>query len=169
MAMADGNFFRCRQRRGAFYLAGVTVFLAAFLSACGPMKAYDGAVLAPEEISVIRPDTEKAFTHVRILRINDYPVNRFDSGVEVMPGENTIFVQVTLDYPYLHGFFHFCETLTFETAPGQSYTVYARVSPLLATGYIWVETDSSPGGVVAESLATPARTDSYPHCKKTGS
>lgn len=166
--MAGSSLFQGRRGQMALYRAGLMAFLIAFLSACGPMKAYDGAVLEPEEISVIRPDTEKAFTHVRILKINDYQANRFDAGVEVRPGENTIFVQVTLDFPYLHGFFHFCESLTFKTAPGKSYTVYGRISPLLETGYIWVETDSAAGEVVAESPATPTRTDSYPHCETAG-
>ena len=166
--MSMESFFRGRQGGRSSYGAGVIGLVLVFLSACGPMKAYDGAVLEPEEISVIRPDTEKAFTHVKILKINDYAVDRFDGGVQVRPGENTMYVQVTLDFPYLHGFFHFCQTLTFETAPGKSYTVYGKISPLLETGYIWVETDSAPGGVVAESLTIPTRTDSYPHCKKTG-
>jgi len=166
--MANGSFLRGGHRQGVIYGAGVMALLCVLLSACGPMKAYDGAVLEPDEISLIRPDTEKAFTHVRILKINDYAVDRLDSGVQVRPGENTIYAQVTLDFPYLNGFFHFCQTLTFKTAPGQTYTVYGRISPLLETGYIWVETDQASGGVVAESLTIPTRTDSYPHCKKTG-
>jgi len=166
--MARESFFRGRRGKKSIYGAGVMGLVLVFLSACGPMKAYDGAVLEPGEISVIRPDTEKAFTQVRILKINDYAVNRFDTGVQVRSGENTIFVQVTLDFPYLHGFFHFCQTLTFKTAPGKNYTVYGRISPLLETGYIWVEADQVPGETVAGSLTIPTRTDSYPHCKKTG-
>ena len=166
--MASGSLLRGGHRQRATYGAGLMILLFVLVSACGPMKAYDGAVLDPGEISVIRPDTEKAFTQVRILKINDYAVNRFDTGVQVRPGENTIFVQVTLDFPYLHGFFHFCQTLTFKTAPGKNYTVYGRISPLLETGYIWVEADQFPGETVAGSLTIPTRTDSYPHCKKTG-
>ena len=69
--MARERFFRGRQGKRSIYGAGVMGLVLVFLSACGPMKAYDGAVLEPEEISVIRPDTEKAFTHVKILKINE--------------------------------------------------------------------------------------------------
>lgn len=162
MATPDFNF--CKGTVIFFVCAGLLLFL----SACTPMKAYDGAVLSSDKISVIRPDTSKAFTKVRILEINDYAVGRFEPGLQVLPGQNTIFVQITLDYPYLQDFFHICETLTFETAPGETYTVYGRISPLLATGYVWVEWDKAPGRVVAESIKIPIRTETYPHCKTAG-
>jgi len=157
-----------KHKAAAFFFFASSAILLLILPACVTMKAYDGAVLSPDEISVIRPDTEKAFTRVRILEINDYPVGRFRPDLAVMPGRNTISVQVTLDYPYLKGFFSFCETLTFETAPGETYTVYAKIAPLLETGYIWVEKGTSPGRIVAESIRIPIRTETYPHCKATG-
>lgn len=132
------------------------------------MKAYDGAVLSSDEISVIRPDMEKAFTQVRILKINDYAVGKLTPSLQVLPGQNTISVQVTLDHPYLRKYFCFCETLTFEAAPGESYTVYGKISPLLITGYIWVERDRAPGQIVVESIKTPIPTQTYPHCKIAG-
>jgi len=166
--MSISKWIHFKHTAAIIFYSGISFVLILTLSACVTMKAYDGAVLPDDEISVIRPDTEKAFTQVRILKINDYPVGRFRPALEVMPGQNTIDVQVTLDYPYLHGFFVFCKTLTFHTEPGESYTVYGKIAPLLETGYIWVETDASPGRIVTESITIPIRTETYPHCKAAG-
>jgi hypothetical protein len=166
--MSTSEWGHIKHKAAVIRFFGISLMTLLTLSACVMMKAYDGAVLPADEISVIRPDTDKAFTRVRILGINEYPVGRFRPGLMVTPGQNTIAVQVTLDYPYLHGFFYFCETLTFDTAPGESYTVYGKIAPLLETGYIWVETDSAPGRIVAESIKIPIRTETYPHCKAAG-
>jgi len=166
--MATPDFNDARRPAIFFVCTGALLLVLLSLSACTSMKAYDGAVRPSDEISVIRPDTDKAFTRVRILEVNDLPVGRFVPGLQVLPGQNTVYVQVTLDHPYLRDFFCFCETLTFETAPGATYTVHGKISPLLLTGYIWVEGDKTPGRVVVESIKTPIRTTTYPHCRTAG-
>jgi len=142
-------FFITRQ---SFFLFFMTFMLFVLSSGCGPQKKYTGPYLPDEELVIIRP-TDKVFTHVKILSIDETEITHGPAGIAIHPGEHSMIMEAVLDYPFLDKYLYFEQSLNVNLEAGKKYTLHATILPLRNEGFAWISDDDDPEKMIVKKYA----------------
>ena len=136
----------------------ITVIAALLsLSACATKKAYSGPELTLDEIAIIRPDMDKAFTEIKIISIDVYELEFFESEVAVWPGNHKLSIEVKLAFPYLKDALAFSQNVSFNVEAGHVYTVQGKIDSVNNEGFLWVTSDKEPDQFVGGTKVGPVK------------
>jgi len=131
--------------------------------ACATKKAYSGPDLSSDKIGIITPDADKAFTEIRILSIDDSPLDFYEKDVAVWPGNHQMKIDVKLAFPYLNDRLGFTQNISFNVEAGHVYTVHAKIDSIKEEGFLWVSSDKQPDQFVGGTKIGPVKLLSSKH------
>ena len=140
------SFCPIQKTRTHLILLNIIAAIAVFFSfnACATKKAYSGPELTPDKIAIIQPDTSKVFTEIKIITIDEYDLEFFESEVAVWPGNHKLKIEVKLDFPYSRDALAFSQNVSFNVEAGHVYTVQGKIDQVKNEGFLWVTSDKSP-------------------------
>ena len=127
------------------------------ISACATKKAYSGPDLTLDKIAIIRPDTDKAFTEINILSIDEYEMEFFESDVAVWPGNHKMSIEVKVDFPYFNDALTFSQNVSFNVEAGHVYTICGKIDSVKNEGFLWVTSDKEPDQFVGGAKIGPVK------------
>lgn len=143
------------QMRSLLFVMMAALFI--FLSACEIKKAYNGPELAYDKIAIIQPNTEKAFTEIKIVSIDNYKLGLFESKVAVWPGVHKMLIQVKLDFPYLAYAMGFSQKISFKAEASRIYSIQAKIDTVNDEGFLWVTSDNDSDHYVGGTKVGPVK------------
>ncbi|MCU0600196.1 MAG: hypothetical protein MUE70_13190 [Desulfobacterales bacterium] len=136
----------------------ITLIVGLFsLTACATKKAYSGPELTSDKIAIIRPDADKAFTEIKILTIDEYELEFFESEVAVWPGNHKLSIEVKLAFPYLNDALAFNQNVSFNVQAGHVYTINGKIDSVKNEGFLWVTSDKAPDQFVGGAKIGPVK------------
>jgi hypothetical protein len=136
------------------------IFLSAgliSLYSCATKKAYSGPDLSSDKIAIIRPERDKAFTEIKILSIDEYKLEFYESEVAVWPGNHKLSIEVKTNFPYLKDTLAFSQNVSFTVEAGCIYTIQGKIDSVKNEGFLWVTSDKQPGQFVGGAKIGPVK------------
>ncbi len=124
---------------------------------CATKKAYSGPDLPPDQIAIIRPDQNKAFTEIRIRSVDGYPLEFYESEVAVWPGNHRFSVDVKLAFPYFSDRLGFKQNISLNVEAGRVYTIYSKIDSIKNEGFLWVASDNESDPYVGGAKIGPIK------------
>jgi hypothetical protein len=153
------SMFRSRIRPLLLIISVTSAGLLAF-SACATKKAYSGPDLPLDKIAIIKPDVDKAFTEIKIISIDEYQLNFFESEVAVWPGNHKLSVEVKLTFPYFNDSLTFSQNVSFNVEASHVYTIQGKIDSVKNEGFLWVISDKEPESFVGGAKIGPVKLSS---------
>jgi hypothetical protein len=126
-------------------------------SACATKKAYSGPDLPLDKIAIIQPDSDKAFTEIKILSIDDHEMEFYESEVAVWPGNHKLSIEVKVAFPYFNDSLAFTQNVSFNVDAGHVYTISGKIDSVENEGFLWVTSDKEPDHFVGGAKIGPVK------------
>jgi hypothetical protein len=140
-----------------FLIVLITFVGFSTLSSCATKKAYSGPDLPDDKIAIIRPDINKAFTEIKILSIDGYKLNFYESEVAVWPGNHKLSIEVKTAFPYFNDALAFSQNISFNVEEGYTYTIQATIDSVKQEGFLEVTSDKESNQYVGGAKIGPVK------------